>query len=381
MATHSEFENIGLKEEVLKGIFAYGFSSPSQIQKDAIPSIASGDSVVVQSKNGTGKTATFLLGMLQKIDTAKKGIQAIVVSPTRDLAMQTFAVFKGLSQFMPIKGCCAVGKDKKVAENISELAACAVLFGTPGRLLQLVRESSKSFANLHMIVLDEADRVLDDGFELQVKSLFDRIKPQEPQFVFVSATLPNEVTEMLKLFLDSPKMFLVPQEKLALSKISQFYVKTAQKEKFNAVCNILANISISQAVIFANRKETVIEIGKKLLMHEFPVAVLHGSLEQTERNKKMGEFLSGKFRILVSTDLSSRGIDAAHVNLVINYDLPFSSEEYLHRIGRGGRFGKTSSAITLIDAEEYASAQNICGVFGKSLQKFKLSSTSHSGTD
>lgn len=370
METHSEFESLGLKEEVLRGVFAYGFTNPSKIQKEAIPSIAKGESVVVQSKNGTGKTATFLLGILQKIQLDKKGVQAIVVSPTRDLALQIFSVFNGLSQFVEVKGHCAIGKEKKVSADINALEKSAVLFGTPGRILQIVRESFKSFANMHMIVLDEADRVLDDGFGSQIKSLFDKIKPLNPQFVFVSATLPSEVTAMLSLFLDNPKMFLVPQEKLALSKISQFFFRSAKKGKFDAICSILGNISISQAVVFANKKETVVEVGRQLQMHEFPVAVLHGGLEQSDRNRSISDFFSGKYRILVCTDVCSRGIDAAHVNLVINYDLPHSSEEYLHRIGRGGRFGKVSTAVTIIHPDEHDSAQSICGVFGQKIKEF-----------
>lgn len=372
MEVHSEFESIGLKEEVLKGIFAYGFASPSQIQKEAIPSIARGESAVVQSKNGTGKTATFLLGILQKIEVNKKGVQAVVVSPTRDLAVQTLGVFEGLSQFVKVKGHCAIGKDRKVTADINALENTTVLFGTPGRILQLVRESFKSFSGLHMIVLDEADRVLDDGFGMQVKSLFEKIKPLNPQFVFVSATLPGEVTAMLSLFLENPKMFLVPQEKLALSKISQFYTESTTKEKFNTICNILGNISISQAVIFANKKETVMEIGKKLQVHEFPAAVLHGALEQEDRNRRINDFFRGKYRILVCTDVCSRGIDAVHVNLVINYDLPYTSEEYLHRIGRGGRFGKVSTAISIVLPEEKGKAQAICGVFGKKIQEISF---------
>ncbi|KAH9385190.1 ATP-dependent RNA helicase [Nematocida major] len=368
----SEFESLQLKESLLKGVFAYGFSTPSQIQKDAIPSIASGESVVVQSKNGTGKTATFLLGVLQRMDPAKKGVQAIIVSPTRDLAIQTFNVFSGLSKFMSMRGHCAIGQDKKINADVSALQNCTVLFGTPGRLLHLTKESFKSFSNLQVVVLDEADRTLESGFGLPVKNLFETIKPLNPQFVFVSATLPSEVTEMLTLFLDEPKMFLVPQEKLALSQISQFYVKVPAKEKFETVCNILSVVTISQAVIFANRKETVSEICKKMQLHEFPAVAVHGSLEQAERNKRMGDFLSGKFRILVSTDVTSRGIDAAHVNLVINYDVPHTAEEYLHRIGRGGRFGKTSIAVTLTEPEEYNSAQNAFGAYGKTMQKFEM---------
>lgn len=372
MALHSEFESLGLKEDLLRGIFAYGFSTPSEIQRDAIPSISAGESAVVQSKNGTGKTATFLLGLLQRVNPQKKGVQAIVISPTRDLAIQTYNVFTGLSQFLRINGHCAIGQEKKLTADITALATCTVLFGTPGRILHLVKESFKSFSSLRMVVLDEADSALESGFGVPVKSLFEKIKPLSPQLVFVSATIPKELTELLASFIENPRMFLVPQQKLALSGISQFYIKVTDKKKFNALCNIFSRVSVSQAVIFANKKETVVQIGRQLQIHEFPAVILHGSLEQTERNKRMGDFFNGKYRILVSTDVTARGIDAAHVNLVINYDIPYSSDEYLHRIGRGGRFGKTSIAVSLIEPEEYERSQSTFGAYGRTLQEFVL---------
>ncbi|KAI5130286.1 ATP-dependent RNA helicase [Nematocida parisii] len=371
----SEFEQLGLSENILMGIFAYGFSTPSKIQKDAIGVISGGKSVLMQSKNGTGKTATFLLGMLQKLTIHKNTpyIQSIVLSPTRDLAIQTFNVFNGLAKYMGIKGYCAVGQTKKVSEDVHALNGCTVLFGTPGRVLHLLKESIKTFNKVHMVVLDEADRVVESGFSLPVRGIFERIKPMNAQFVFVSATLPQAVTEFLTEYLpEDYESFLVPQEELALSRISQFYINVVEKKKFNRLCDIFSTVSISQAVIFANRKETVMELGKKLQMHEFPAVIVHGGIEQAERNKRMSEFFSGKHRILVCTDVCARGIDAVHVNLVVNYDAPLSPEEYLHRIGRGGRFGKTSIAISLLEPSECSKSQAIFSAFGKALKEFVI---------
>ncbi|KAI5180149.1 ATP-dependent RNA helicase [Nematocida sp. AWRm80] len=373
MRNSSEFELLGLPTEILHGIFAYGYHTPSQVQKDAIPAIKTGQDIVVQSKNGTGKTATFIIGALQNISPETPGIQTIILSPTRDLALQTHSIFEGLSKFTSITAYCAVGGDKKVhTDTIAIQTKHKVLIGTPGRILHLIKHSSKSFVNLKMLILDEADRMLDSGFGMQVKSIFDSFKNKRPQMIFVSATVPKSVTEMLELFLHSPQMFLVPQENLSIDKISQYYIKVSSENKLNTIYEILSTLSVSQVVIFANTKETVMKIETQMKKHEFPVTSIYSKLDQTERTVRMNAFFSSKYRILISTDISSRGIDAAHVNLVINYSLPLTSEEYLHRIGRGGRFGKESIAITLLTPKEISKAHSICGAFGKTLKEFPL---------
>ncbi|KAI5173191.1 ATP-dependent RNA helicase [Nematocida sp. LUAm3] len=368
----SGFELLHLNQSILKGIFTYGYSSPSSIQERVIPEILKGSNVVVQSKNGTGKTATFLLGMLQRVSEGieasneKRGIYAVILQPTRDLAVQTFSVFSGLGKYTEVKGYCAVG-GHSVSNDLQALTNTKidVLCGTPGRVLQLIKERPKLFQSTKMLIIDEVDRVLDTGFGEQVVSILDSLKKNTPQYIFVSATLPKRVTEMLENLMDSPKMFLMPQETLAVDKITQYYLFSSQEERFHNLCEILGSISVSQAIIFGNRKETVIDLEKSMKVQDFPVTALHSALEQEERNKRISSFLAGKERMLISTDVASRGLDAANVNLVVNYELPPSSEEYLHRIGRGGRFGKSSIGITFILPEEEKVFRSICTLFGK----------------
>ncbi|OAG28844.1 ATP-dependent RNA helicase [Nematocida displodere] len=370
------FEHLGLSKNILRGVYAHGFTSPSPIQCEAIPAIVLGKDTVVQSKNGTGKTATFLLALLQRLGDGGEGVQGLILSPTRDLALQTFSVFDSLAKFSKIKGHCAVGGHSASADMKAVETNCGVVCGTPGRVLQLLRERPKSFAGTKMVVLDEADRVLDNGFGTQVKSIFDALKESAPQLVIVSATLPGAVKEMLSSLLKTPQMFLVPQDKLSVDRIAQYYAEVKkQTDKFEALCDVFGTFSISQAVIFANNKEGVSDLEKTMKMHEFSVTAIHSGLEQLERDKRLEGFFSGKHRVLISTDVMSRGIDAAHVNLVVNYDIPLSSEEYLHRIGRGGRFGKSSIAVTLVAPNEKDRAQTICGAFGKKLQPLILGAT------
>ncbi|KAI5190898.1 ATP-dependent RNA helicase [Nematocida sp. AWRm77] len=374
----SEFESLGLHKNILRGVFSYGYTTPSPIQKRAIPSIAAGKHAVIQSKNGTGKTATFLLGAMQRIEPEiqKKHLAVLVFSPTRDLALQTCAVASSLGKFLGVKSACAVG-GQSLGEDLKGLSApqggCHILCGTPGRVLQLIKEAPKSFAKIKTVVFDEADRTLDVGTGVQVQRILEALKVHTPQFVFVSATLPASVKETLSLFLKDPEMFLIPQEKLALSQIAQKYVIVPESEKFDMVCTVFSTLSVSQAVIFVRTKEAAVALEQKMRTHEFPVTALHSDLSQPERNKRLDSFFKSKYRILISTDIASRGIDAAHVNLVINYDLPSSSEEYLHRIGRGGRFGKVSTAVTFAAPHESSKVHTVCEVFGASLCAFSAS--------
>jgi len=368
----SEFENLGICDNILRGVFSYGYSAPSDIQRRAIPSIAGGKHAVVQSKSGSGKTATFILGMLQRIDSAKE-IQALVISPTRDLAHQTHAVFKGLSKYTAVKGVCAVGGNA-LAQDAQAVQSKEnkVVFGTPGRILQLIREQRKHFGKIKIVVVDEADRIVEGGFGTQVHKIFEIVKDGAPQFVFASATLPRGVTKIFEAFLPSPAMFLVPEESLSVEEIAQHYVGTLKENKFETVCEVLSTFSISQCVIFANRKDTVAALEKKMKTHDFSVTAIHGDLQQSERTKGLEGFFKGRHRILISTDIASRGMDAPHVNLVINYDLPESAEDYLHRIGRGGRFGKASVAVSLVLPEEAERLPSILGPFGKKIVRLEI---------
>lgn len=369
---NSEFELLNLKENLLKGIFTHGFNKPSHIQKKVIPALAQGESAVVQAKNGAGKTAMFLLGVLQRInerDTEKKSVdvQAIILSPTRELSLQTFSVLNSLSKYLNIKTHCAVGGHRTLVDADALSEGVDVLCGTPGRILQLLRESSRFFSSLITVIFDEADRILDKGFGAQVKSILDLVGRGDTQLVFVSATLPEEVTDALtSLRGESSRLFLLSEGNPRLTQISQYYAEVTPDTRFESLCEVLSIISVSQAVIFVNRKEDAACLDKTMRAHGFSVTSLHSSLEQKERDKRINEFFSGKHRILVSTDIASRGIDAAHVNLVVNYHMPSSSEEYLHRIGRGGRFGKVSTAVTFVLNPETEKIQSICGAAIKS---------------
>lgn len=372
-AATSEFELLGLSRAILRGVFAYGYHTPAPIQKQAIPSLIAGRHAVIQSKNGTGKTATFLLGSLQRVDPqlSDKHVQVLVLSPTRDLALQTASVLAALAKFTAVKSLAAVG-GQAIGDDLKQLAGagCQLLCGTPGRVLQLLKEKPGLFAQIKTVVLDEADQTLAVAAGVPVSKILEELQTRQPQFVFVSATLPESVKQIFRQFAPNADVFLVQPEELSVAQISQQYVILPEKEKFDMVCTIFSQLSISQAVIFVNTKDTAVALEQQLRTHEFPVTALHSDLSQLERNQRLASFFASKYRILISTDLASRGLDAAYVNLVINYDLPQTSEEYLHRIGRGGRFGKLSTAVTLVSTSEAPKLRSMTGAFGCTPQLF-----------
>lgn len=348
-----DFELLGLDRDILRGVYSHGFHRPSQIQHALIPVLLRRRDAVIQSKNGTGKTATFLLAMLQLLNRTVHKTQAIVLSPTRDLAVQTFSVFESLSKFTEIKGHCSIGGHGFNADLNALREGAQVLCGTPGRVLQLLSDARGMFADVGFVVFDEADRILDSGFKNQVKNIFTALAKKSPQFVLISATLPQEILELLNTLLKNPHMHLLPQSSLSLTQIEQCYIEVkSEEEKIETVYAVFSEITVSQAVIFANKREAAVQLERSLSTQGFSVVCLHSGLPQEQRGRNMSEFLAGKHRILVATDVAARGIDAAYVNLVINYDIPLTGEEYLHRIGRGGRFGKSAMAVSIVLGKE-----------------------------
>lgn len=389
------FEGLGLPQSVLQGVYYYGFLHPSSIQHEAVTTISQAHNAIIQAKNGTGKTATFILGLLMRLlrpqnppDMHRTKEIAIILSPTRDLARQTHGVFQGLAKFSGINCHCAIG-GYSVAQDISCIQSAQVLCGTPGRALQLIREAPNAFQRVSMLVIDEADRVLDEGFGTQVRIICEFTRKSQAQVVLVSATVPDTLTDVIPEILgDKHRTHLLPQGRVCVEKIMEYQLEVGgvisphsehrsaseEAEKFAALCFVFSVFSISQAVVFANRREGAEKLEKEMKIHGFSVTSITSALKQTERDERMQGFLSGRFRILVSTDVSARGVDAAHVNLVLNYDIPLTHEEYVHRIGRGGRFGKSSVAVTLFRPAEAKRLQQITG--RESLKEITVKHTS-----
>jgi len=346
------FDGMGLKEELQRGIFNYGFEKPSAIQQRAIVPVITGRDVIAQAQSGTGKTATFSIGILQSIDTATLETQALVLSPTRELALQIQKVCLALGDYMSVQVHCCIG-GKSVGEDIRKLeGGVHVVSGTPGRVFDMISRRSLRTRNIKMLVLDEADEMLSKGFKEQIYDVY-RYLPPATQVVVVSATLTNDVLAMTKKFMTDPIRILVKRDELTLEGIKQFFVAVEKEEwKFDTLCDLYDTLTITQAVIFCNTRRKVEWLTEKMRKANFTVAAMHGEMPQQERDAIMTQFRSGDSRVLITTDLWARGIDVQQVSLVINYDLPNNRELYIHRIGRSGRFGRKGVAINFVKSDD-----------------------------
>jgi translation initiation factor 4A len=342
------FDQLGLKEELLRGIYGYGFEKPSIIQQKGIIPIIKNRDTIAQAQSGTGKTATFSIGVLQKIDAKSTNCQALILAPTRELAQQIQRVMMCLSEFMGITVyTCTGGTDIKEDKRVLKLG-CQVVVGTPGRVYDMINKKFLNTDHLKLFVLDEADEMLGRGFKDQINQIFQQIPP-DVQVCLFSATMPNEILEITKQFMRDPATILVKNEELTLDGIKQFYIAIDKEEwKFDTLVELYKNMEITQCIIYANSKKKVDEITNKLKELNFTVSSMHAEMGQDQRDLIMKEFRTGSSRVLITTDLLSRGIDIYQVSLVINYDLPMSKEKYIHRIGRSGRFGRRGHAINFV---------------------------------
>lgn len=357
-----KFDDLGLDERLLRGIYGYGFEVPSIIQQQGIPPLANHKDTIAQAQSGTGKTATFSIGVLQVIDVSLNACQGLIVAPTRELAQQIHRVISQIGHYLGVRSHACVG-GTAVSEDIKVLQqGVHVVVGTPGRVFDMISRNHLTANTLRIFVLDEADEMLSRGFKDQILDIF-RTLPGNIQVGLFSATMPEEILKISEEFMREPFKILVDKEELTLEGINQYYVAIEHEQyKFETLVDLYENIDIQQAMIYANTKKKVIEIGQKMTESDFTVSLIHGDLPPEGRETIMKDFRTGSTRVLISTDLLARGIDVQQVNLVINYDLPSNFESYLHRIGRSGRFGRKGVAINFVTAQD--------SMYLKELEKF-----------
>lgn len=353
------FDDMNLKEELLRGIYAYGFEKPSAIQQRAIIPCVRGHDVIAQAQSGTGKTATFSISILQQIDTSARECQALILAPTRELAQQIQKVVIALGDFMGAMCHACIG-GTNVREDMRKLEmGVHVLVGTPGRVLDMISRRALKTNTIRIFVLDEADEMLSRGFKDQIHDVFKNLN-HEVQVILLSATMPSDVLEVSTCFMRNPIRILVKKEELTLEGIKQFFVFVEREEwKLDTLCDLYETLSITQAVIFCNTRRKVDWLTESMHNRDFTVSAMHGDMEQRERDIIMRQFRTGSSRVLITTDLLARGIDVQQVSLVINYDLPSNRENYIHRIGRGGRFGRKGVAINFVTEEDKRSLNDI----------------------
>lgn len=362
----NSFDRMGIKDDLLRGIYAYGFEKPSAIQQRAVMPIIQGRDVIAQAQSGTGKTSMISLAVCQMVDTSTREVQALILSPTRELATQTEKVIMAIGLHMNIQAHACIG-GKSVGEDIRKLEyGVHVVSGTPGRVCDMIKRRTLRTRNIKLLILDESDEMLSRGFKDQIYDVY-RYLPPELQVVLISATLPNEILEITNKFMTDPVKILVKRDELTLEGIKQFFVAVEQEDwKCDTLFDLYDTLTITQAVIFCNTKRKVDWLTEKMRNNNFTVSSMHGDMPQKERDAIMKEFRDGETRVLITTDVWARGIDVQQVSLVINYDLPNNRELYIHRIGRSGRFGRKGVAINFVkkddirilrDIEQYYSTQ------------------------
>jgi len=353
------FDDMNLGEDLLRGIYAYGFEKPSAIQQRAIVPCIAGHDVIAQAQSGTGKTATFAISVLESLDVNIKECQSLILAPTRELAQQIQKVVLALGDYMQVQCHACIG-GTNVQQDIRVLSAGQhVVVGTPGRVYDMINRQALDPRGIKTFVLDEADEMLSRGFKDQIYDVF-RYMSNKIQVILLSATMPADVLEVTQKFMRDPIRILVKKEQLTLEGIKQFYIGVEREEwKLDTLCDLYETLTITQAVIFCNTRRKVDWLTEKMHSRDFTVSAMHGDMDQKERDVIMREFRSGSSRVLITTDLLARGIDVQQVSLVINYDLPTNRENYIHRIGRGGRFGRKGVAINFVTEDDRRSLKDI----------------------
>ena len=354
-----KFDELNIDERILRAVEDMGFEETSPIQTQAIPAVLEGIDVIGQAQTGTGKTAAYSIPMLQKINPDVKKPQAIVLCPTRELAVQVAEEIRKLAKYMSdIKVLPVYGGQEIVRQIKSLKAGVQIIVGTPGRVMDHMRRKTVKFDSVSMVILDEADEMLDMGFREDMETILTET-PEERQTVLFSATMPKPIMEIARKFQKDAKIIKVVRKELTVSNIDQFYYEVRSKNKTEILSRLIDIYNPKLSVVFCNTKRQVDELISELKGRGYFADGIHGDMKQQQRDRVMDDFRSGKTEILIATDVAARGIDVDGVDIVFNYDLPQDEEYYVHRIGRTGRAGKSGLALSFISGREVYKLKDI----------------------
>lgn len=346
----NNWEDLDISPDILRGIFGYGFEKPSPIQKKAITPIIAKKDVIAQAQSGTGKTAAFTVGLLTAVDLDVSNTQVLVLSPTRELTKQTANVINNIGAMMKgltvqtLVGGTYIDEDISIyKKNIPH-----VVVGCPGRVFDMMRRNVIASNKIKMVVIDEADEMLSAGFKEQLYNIFQYFS-NDIQVVLFSATLPDNIYDITNKFMRDPVKIVVKAEQLTLEGISQFFVAIENdQQKYATLKDLYSFISLSQCIIYCNSVKRVIDLYDAMMEDSFPVCCIHSSMDKEVRDNSFADFRSGKSRVLISSNVTARGIDIQQVSVVINFDVPKDVHTYLHRIGRSGRWGRKGVGVNFI---------------------------------
>ncbi|MHA8052132.1 DEAD/DEAH box helicase [Aquirufa sp. Wall-65K1] len=352
MSNQIRFDSLPFSEGILAAVNEMGFEFASPIQSEAIPFILEGRDVIGQAQTGTGKTAAFGIPMIEHVAPFEKYVQAIVLCPTRELALQVTEELKKLSKFTKGVWVTTVYGGDSIERQIKSLKAGAnIVVGTPGRVIDLIERRALKLGQASMIVLDEADEMLDMGFREDIESILQEI-PEERQVVLFSATMSKPIMALTNRYLTNPKLVKVVKNEITNVNIEQLYFDVKGRAKMEVTTRLIDFYNLKLVLIFCNQKKRVDEVVEELVMRGYAAEGLHGDLRQSQRTQVMNRFRNGNVGFLVATDVAARGLDVENVDAVINYDIPLDEEYYVHRIGRTGRAGKFGKAFTLVVGSE-----------------------------
>ena len=357
----NSWDELDIDSDLLRGIYAYGFEKPSPIQAKAICPIKEGKDVIAQAQSGTGKTGAFTVGALSRVNINENFNQVLILSPTHELAQQTFTVANSLSHMMTgiriktIIGGSSIDTDANdIRENPPH-----VIVGCPGRIYDMIRRRHINANKLKLVILDEADEMLSAGFKEQIYNIFQHLN-KNVQIALFSATLPNNIFQITNKFMRDPVKIIVKAESLTLEGIKQYFVAVEDdRQKYLTLKDLYQYCSVSQCIIYANSIKRVTDLYEAMKEDKFPVCMLHSSMEKSERERAFSEFRTGAARVLISSNVTSRGIDIQQVSIVINFDLPRDIHNYLHRIGRSGRWGRKGTGINFITRRDIVKMKEI----------------------
>lgn len=347
-----KFEELEIRPQILRAVMEMGFEAATPIQAAAIPVVMSGKDVIGQAQTGTGKTAAFGIPLLEKLDPKMKKLQAIVLCPTRELAIQVADEIRRLAKFMHGIKVLPVYGGQEITKQIRSLkGGVQLIIGTPGRVMDHMRRRTIKCEHVHTIVLDEADEMLNMGFREDIETILKEI-PQERQTILFSATMPKPILDITKQYQKDAQMVKVVKKELTVKNIDQYYYDVKQKNKEEVLSRLLDMYDPKLSLVFCNTKRRVDELTNALIGRGYFALGLHGDMKQSQRDRVMESFRKGKTDILIATDVAARGIDVDDVEAVFNYDLPQDDEFYVHRIGRTGRAGRVGKAFTFVTGKE-----------------------------
>ena len=355
-----EDDNVNIKPKVLRGIYSHGFETPSPIQKKSIIPVSFGKDVIAQAQSGTGKTGAFVISALQCVNEKSNTNQVIILSPTRELAIQTYNVCKKIGQYTKcycklLIGGTSTNDDKQELRE----KPCHIIIGCPGRVHDMLNRNHIKGDDIKLIIMDEADEMLSAGFKEQVYNIFQNIN-SDVQIGLFSATVPEDVRDLSDKIMRDPLKILVNSEMLTLEGIKQHYVAIEDDHiKYQVIKDLFQSVSLTQCVIYCNSVKRVQNLTDAMNQDGFPVSCIHSGMDDKERREAFTNFKSGKKRVLVSSDVTARGIDIQQLSVVINFDLPKSVHTYLHRIGRSGRWGRKGMAINFVTRRDMSKLKEL----------------------